>query len=70
MAIVELVDLSDLVQVLPVLIVVRVQGMVAQDLQPILFRHMVNSIRDHAICLLEHALDVGKLGILLDHALI
>ena len=70
MAIVGLIDLPDLVQVLLAAVAVRVQGMVVQDLQLVLVRLVVESIRDHIICLCEHASDVDRLGIMLDHILL
>ena len=51
MAIVGPIDLLDLVQVLLAVVVVRVQDMVVHDLQLVLVRLVVESIRDHVICL-------------------
>ena len=70
MAIVGLIDLPDLVQVLLAAVAVRVQGMVVQDLQLVFIRLMAESIKDHVICLREHASDVDRMDIILDHVLI
>ena len=69
-AIVGLIDLPDLVQVLLAAIAVRVQGMVVQDLQLVFVRLMAESIKDHVIYLQEHASDVDRMDIILDHVLI
>ena len=48
-AVVGLVDLSDLVQVLLAAVVDRVQDMVVRDLQLVFVRLVAESIRDHVI---------------------
>ena len=70
MVIVGPLDLPDLVQVLLAAIAVRVQDMVVRDYQPMLVILVAKSIRDHVICLREHASDVDRLDIILDHVLI
>ena len=51
-------------------VAVRVQGMVVRDLQLVFVRLVAESITNHVICLREHASDVDRLGIMLNHILI
>ena len=51
MVVVQFACLSDLDQILPIVAVVRAQGMVAQDLQPVHVRRVGESIRDLVIWL-------------------
>ena len=70
MAVVEPADLLDLVQALLVVVATRVLVMVAHDLQPVLARHVGESIRHSVSWLQEHVFNADRRVILPECVLI
>ena len=70
MAAVEPADLLDIVQVLLAGAMARVLVMVAQYLQPVLARHVGESIKNSVSWLQGHTLDAERLDIIREHIFI